>query len=151
MRRFWCSALALGFWLFVGFDLLAYTDNIAAPKEEVWAAAVEVLRPYGIRAQNAEKGILESGWIVGESMRTKKLGGMIKKKYLRQTRLRISIQPRAFQTTLTVKASFRYRAKDASPRAPWRFLTPSASDKQIEYEFFKKILRRLELRRSSSP
>ena len=132
--------------------LLAYSDKIAVPIEEVWQAANEALAPYGVRRVNEEKKHIESDWMEDRVLRSR---GLLKniaaKLYQRRYRIRIQLAPEEdYATQVKIEGIFQERPLDAKPILSWRTVKRETADYKVEYDFFTKVLKQLETHRTPS-
>ena len=123
-----------------------YSDQILIPKEELWQASEKALEPYGVTKQDHDKGQLESQWIEERVVRSSGLFKKITKRtYLMSYRIRIRItEEQSGMSKVDVEGRFREKPLDAPFIASWRSTHP---ERNIEKEFFHKILAKLETER----
>lgn len=129
----------------------AYYDEVAVGAAEVFHAAEQVLKPYGIRKADFEKKVLETRWQEDTVERSRGLfKHILKQQYYRRWRMKISLHEREGGTEVQVKGVFEERATETGPSIPWKRVKTSGLDHQIEREIFFKILTRIETLRDLS-
>ncbi len=141
------------FFLVSTSSVYAYTDKVAVETLEVWTAAREALKPYGIRNENKIKGEIESKWIYDRVVRSRSLGffkKMISENVDRRYRVRIHLKPEPFATEISVRGLFQDRSTGTGPLARWRKVTPGSEDYAVERDFFFKMIQALETLRHPS-
>ncbi len=120
-----------------------YSDEIAVSQDEVWKAALEALKPFGIRKTNESKKRIETKWIYDSVVRKNRLLKNIpRQKYERRYRMRIQLKDRAGDTVVEIKGVYQQRFP-GRVQVSWRLVEPNADDLDIEQEFFMKILNQL--------
>jgi hypothetical protein len=143
----------VGGMLFLPFTGFAYTDQITVKVEEAWSAAEEVLKPYGFHKIDPEAKTLETKWMKDRIVRKGKgvFKNLTSATYERRYRLKVKINPRAFDTEIEVRGVFQER-----PLAPnsniflWKKVRPRTEDFDVERNIFMRILNRLELNRRAA-
>ncbi len=144
---------------FLGFMLLcsgpkvlsAYHEEIGADVQEVYAAALEVLKGYGIAEQDDSKLFIETDWVEARSERVKSLVFFkVRKSYLRRTKFKVSFKRWPRYTEIDIRADYKFKPSDSSASAPWRKLKPRFEDYGQERELFRKILSQIEFARRAS-
>lgn len=127
-----------------------YSDEIAVSQDEVWKAAVEAFKPYGLRKADAKKKQIETKWIYDNVLRS---GGLLKRiakeEYERRYRMKIKIADRAGDTKVEIRGVFQQRHQSLNPQISWTLIRPRADDLDVERDFFMKILSRIEKNRTS--
>lgn len=131
--------------------LLAYHEEVGADVKEVYAAALEVLKGYGISEQDETKLLIETDWIEARSERVKSLIFFkVKKSYLRRTKFKVTFKRWPRYTEIDIRAEYKFKPHDASASAPWRKMKPRFEDYGQERELFRKILSQIEFSRRTS-
>ena len=119
-----------------------YSDQVAAPIEEVWQAAKDSLRDYGIRKDDSVKKHLETRWIEDRVVRS---SGLLKKVASRPYRLRYRIHLDFVEdsrgTRVDVRGTYQQKPVDGSPSSRWETTRP---ERNLERDFFYKVLRKVE-------
>lgn len=129
----------------------AYHEEVGAEAQEVFAAAREVLRSYGLSREDSQNLFLESNWVMGRSERSRSLILFkIRKDYLRQTRFRIQLKRWPRFTEIEIRADYRFKRPDGAASAPWRKMKPKFQDYSQERDLFRKILAQVEFNRRTS-
>lgn len=123
-----------------------YSDQILAPTDEVWDAGKEALKSFGIHKEKRDKGVMESDWIEEQIARSSGLfKGITSRIYVLRYRIRLSIrEENSGMTAIDIKGDFQEKPLDARPPMGWRKARP---DRDIEREFFHKILTHIETNR----
>ena len=123
-----------------------YSDQILIPKEELWQASEKALEPYGVAKKDHDKGQLESRWIEERVVRTSGLFKVITKRtYVMSYRIKIRIaEGQNGMSQVDVEGRFREKPLDALFIASWR---PTYPERNIEKEFFQKVLAKLQTER----
>jgi hypothetical protein len=127
-----------------------YTDEIAVSRDEVWKAAFEALKPFGLRKADEKKMILETKWIHDTvKRRNKLLLNMPSQEYDRRYRVKVLLKDRAGDTLVEVKGVFQQRYPNHEQKT-WETIQPKADDLDLEQEMFMKILNQLSRHRNDS-
>ncbi|HXV28610.1 MAG TPA: hypothetical protein VD913_06575 [bacterium] len=128
----------------------AYTDEIEAGVDEVWKAAQDVLKPYGIRKMLPEDKRLETKWIEDRVVRETRLLPIGPNKKLKHTndrryRIRVQLDEKPSGVEVKVKGRFQIKPTEDLPQLRWRAVVkPELADYDVERQFFFKILKRIE-------
>lgn len=131
--------------------LSAYHEEVGADVQEVYAAALEVLKGYGIAEQDDSKLFIETDWVEARSERVKSLVFFkVRKSYLRRTKFKVSLKRWPRYTEIDIRADYKFKPSDSSAAAPWRKLKPRFEDYGQERELFRKILSQIEFARRTS-
>ncbi len=145
-HAFFFFPLVLTFLLYAPFGYAEFSDRIQVPVQEVWEAAHEAITLYGIDKEEPEKGKLRTEWIEERVVRS---SGILKKitktTYVLNYRMEIQIsQVEEGWSLVTVRGRYRQKALDAPMAARWK---PARPGRDLEREFFQKILIKLENKR----
>lgn len=149
--RFWAGFLGAAVALAAAGPVLAYHEEVGADVQEVYAAALDVLKDYGIDKQDKEKFTIETDWVEARSERSKSLVLFkIQKSYVRRTRFKLTFKRWPRYTEIDIRAEYKFKPFDASDTAPWRKMKPKFQDYNQERELFRKILAQIEFNRRTS-
>ena len=126
----------------------AYHEEIGAGSKEVFIAALQALKPYGINQQDEEKLYIETDWVLGSSERTTSLYfTKIQKTLQRRTKFKVSFKAWPRYTEVDIRAEDQFKRASSSEKAPWRKMKPAFDDYSQERELFRKILSQIEFNR----
>ncbi len=144
MKKRFFAALLAGILLASTPAFAVYKDEIAVSQDEVWKAVIEVMKPFGIRKQKADKKEITSKWIYDTVTRS---GGVFKsiarEEYDRRYRFKIKLNDRVGDTTVEIRGVFQQRRTGLNEAAAWRLFRVKADDLDVEREFFMKILKQI--------
>ena len=119
---------------------------IGVEAEEVWKSLLKTAEPYGIKKKDEGKKKLETGWKEDYVSRNR---GLLKKvasqRYERRYRFKIQLKGEPLAANVEIKGVFQEREAGAPPQSPWRPVKPAAAEYEVEQEFFKKLISRLEI------
>ena len=135
--------------LLIAPQAFAYSDHIGVSTDEVWQAAVQVFKPYGIHRSDESKKNLETNWMQDQVVRSR---GLLKKiakaRYDRRYRLKFRVSEKAGGADVEIKGVFEEKPVDIGFSVPWKRVGGvEIDDADIEQDFFMKILRRMEKNR----
>jgi hypothetical protein len=120
-----------------------YADEIAVSQDEVWKAAKEALKPFGLRKVDEGKHTLETNWIHDKVKRRNRLLKNIPNlEYDRRYRMKIKFQDRAGDTLVEINGVFQQRYPHHEQKT-WQTVKPEIEDMDLEQEIFMKILNQL--------
>ncbi len=129
----------------------AYTEEIAAPRVEVFQAAQQVFEPEGVRNAGSSQSWVESRWIEDAVTRERKLlfiKKTLKKNMARRFRMKIELADKEDRTQVKISGKFQERPLESRPQAPWRNVKRTPEEYSIERDYFFKILRQIEINRA---
>lgn len=139
------ARIAVLFMLLSSNAFAVYSDQIGAPIEEVWQAAKDSLKPYGIQKENLLKKHFETRWVEERVVRS---SGLLKKVasriYRLRYRIRLEFVEDAKGTAVEVRGTYQQKPLDGSPSSRWQSTRP---ERDLEREFFYKVLRQVETNR----
>lgn len=140
------TRIALLFMLVLSSNAFAlYTDQIGAPIEEVWQAAKDSLKSYGIKKEDLIKKHFETRWVEDRVVRS---SGLLKKVasriYILRYRMRLQFIEDAKGTKVEIQGTYRQKPLDGSPSSRWETTRP---ERDLERDFFYKVLRQVETNR----
>ncbi len=142
MKTIW---IALFFMLLSSNAFAIYSDQVGAPIEEVWQAAKDSMKPYGIQKEDLLKKHFETRWVEDRVVRS---SGLLKKVasriYRLRYRMRLEFVEDAKGTKVDVKGTYRQKPLDGSLSSRWETTRP---ERDLEREFFYKVLRQVETNR----
>lgn len=129
----------------------AYETDIRADIQEVYSAALAVLKPYGIHKADEAAHLIETEWIPGETSRRRSFFGIgMTRKYQKKSQVTLHLDQGERFTHVNISSRFLFKDFSSSPQSPWRNLRPSHEDAGIEKEMFRRILAQMEINRLKS-
>ncbi|MDP3919530.1 MAG: hypothetical protein Q8R76_01805 [Candidatus Omnitrophota bacterium] len=127
----------------------AIDDDIGAPAQEVYEAALFVLNDVGVSTQDENDFYIESDWSIDtiEEVRKLPFNFALDKKLDRRARYHIRLVRWPTYTEVHIETKFQDRRHGAGRMVRWKTRKATFNDHQLEKNLFEDILLRLEANR----